>query len=89
MNLKNPYPSNKRSKVTVPAAVEGIKGSVEKWQQSTEPNKERMEKEIEAIQTALEKLEQTITATTKIIIGFRGECTTRNTYCMTAIFLWL
>jgi gas vesicle protein len=55
----------KEAKETVPTAIDGIKGSVEKWQQSTESNKERMEKEITAIQTALEELEQTIAAQQK------------------------
>ena len=55
----------KEAQVTVPSAIEGIKDSVEKWQQSTEPNRERMEKEIAAIQTALEELEQTIAAQQK------------------------
>ena len=50
----------KEAKETVPAAIEGIKHSVDKWQQSTEPNKDRLENEIAAIQKALEELEQTI-----------------------------
>jgi gas vesicle protein len=55
----------KEAKETVPVAIEGIKDSVEKWQQSTEPNKDRLENEIAAIQTALEELEQTIAAQQK------------------------
>ena len=67
MNLKESVSHLKKEvKESVPAAVEGIKDSVEKWQQSTEPNKDRLENEIAAIQAALEKLEQTITDTTKI-----------------------
>ncbi|MBE1554904.1 YtxH domain-containing protein [Sporosarcina limicola] len=50
----------KEAKENVPIAVEGIKDSIQHWQQSTEPIKERMEKEIAAIQTALEKLEKSI-----------------------------
>jgi gas vesicle protein len=50
----------KEAKETVPAAIEGIKHSVDKWQQATEPNKDRLENEIAAIQKALEELEQTI-----------------------------
>jgi gas vesicle protein len=50
----------KEAKETVPTTIDGIKGSVEQWQQSTESNRERMEKEIAAIQTALEELERNI-----------------------------
>ena len=50
----------KEAKETVPTAIDGIKDSVEEWQQSTESNRERMEKEIAAIQTALEELERNI-----------------------------
>ena len=53
------------AKVAIPAAIDGIKGSVEQWQQATEPNKERMEKEIAAIQKALEELEQSLVAQKK------------------------
>jgi gas vesicle protein len=53
------------AKVAIPVAIEGIKGSVEQWQQATDPNKERMEKEIVAIQKALEELEQTFSAQQK------------------------
>jgi gas vesicle protein len=50
----------KEAKETVPSTIDGIKGSVDQWQQSTDSNRARMEKEIAAIQTALEELEQTI-----------------------------
>ncbi len=50
----------KEAKETVPPTIDGIKGSVEQWQHSTESNRERMEKEIAAIQTALEELERNI-----------------------------
>ena len=50
----------KEAKETVPVAVEGIKDSIEQWNLSTEPNKERLEKEIAAIQTAIENLEQSL-----------------------------
>lgn len=53
------------AKETIPVAIDGIKGSIEKWQQSTEPNKNQLEKEIAAIQTALEELEQTLTTQQK------------------------
>ena len=48
----------KEARETVPPTIDGIKGSVDQWQQSTESNRERMEKEIAAIQTAIEELEQ-------------------------------
>ncbi len=55
----------KEATETIPTAIDGIKGSIEKWQHATEPNKVRMEKEIAAIQTALEELEQTLGAQQK------------------------
>ena len=65
-DLKQSISQLKReAKETLPVAVEGIKDSVDNWQQSTEFNKERMEEEIAAIQTALEELEQTIAAQQK------------------------
>ena len=57
----------KEAKETVPAAIDGIKGSVEQWQQSTEPNRERMEKEIIRNSKALEELRTNNCSTTKII----------------------
>ncbi|KXH79293.1 YtxH domain-containing protein [Sporosarcina sp. HYO08] len=51
----------KEAKETIPSAIGGIKDSIGKWQQSTEPNKVSLEQEIEAIQAALEELEQSIT----------------------------
>jgi gas vesicle protein len=48
----------KEARETVPPAIDGMKGSVDQWQQSTESNRERLEIEIAAIQTALEELEQ-------------------------------
>lgn len=53
------------AKEAIPVAIDGIKGSVEQWQQATEPNKQRMEKEIVAIQKALEELEQSLVAQQK------------------------
>ena len=53
------------AKEAIPVAIEGIKGSVEQWQRATEPNKERMDKEIAAIQKALEELEQSLAAQQK------------------------
>ncbi len=53
------------AKEAIPIAIDGIKGSVEQWQQATEPNKERMDKEIAAIQKALEELEQSLAAQQK------------------------
>lgn len=50
----------KEVKETVPGAVDGLKQSFDKWQQTTEPNKNRLEKELSAIQAALENLEQSI-----------------------------
>lgn len=55
----------KEAKLTVPATIDDMKGSIEEWQQLTEPNKARLETEIAAIQTALEELEKTIAAQQK------------------------
>lgn len=55
----------KEAKETVPSVVEDMKDSVEQWQDVTKSNKARMEKELSAIQTALEKLEKTIAAQQK------------------------
>ena len=51
---------SKEAKETIPGAVDGIKQSFEKWQESTEPNRSRLETELSAIQEALENLEQSI-----------------------------
>ena len=62
-NLKGSVSTlTKEAKETVPGAVEGIKQSFGKWQETTEPNKSRLEKELSAIQEALENLEQSIAA---------------------------
>jgi gas vesicle protein len=62
-NLKHSISSlSKEAKETVPGAALGIKQSFENWQHSTEPNRIRLEKELTAIQDALENLEQTIAA---------------------------
>ena len=45
--------------------MDGFKQSFDKWQQTTEPNKNRLEQELSAIQDALESLEQTIAAQQK------------------------
>lgn len=55
----------KEAKETIPEAVDGLKQSFDKWQQTTEPNKNRLEQELSAIQDALESLEQTIAAQQK------------------------
>jgi len=55
----------KEAKETIPEAVDGFKQSFDKWQQTTEPNKNRLEQELSAIQDALESLEQTIAAQQK------------------------
>ena len=47
--------------------LKALNESFENWQQSTEPNRKRMEKELTAIQDALENLEQTISSASKII----------------------
>lgn len=60
-NLKDSVSDlTENAKETIPEAVGDVKESFEKWQQATEPNRKRMEKELSAIQTALEKLEQSI-----------------------------
>lgn len=48
------------AKETIPSAVDGIKESLNIWQQATDPNRSRLENELTAIQEAIEKLEQTI-----------------------------
>lgn len=48
------------AKETIPSAVDGIKQSLNTWQQATDPNRTRLETELAAIQEAIEKLEQTI-----------------------------
>ena len=55
----------KEARETIPGAVEGIRKSITKWQQATEPNKNRMETELSAIQKAIENLEKTISAQQK------------------------
>lgn len=55
----------KEAKETVPNAIEDIKDSVEQWQDVTKSNKVRMEKELSAIQEAIENLEKTIAAQQK------------------------
>lgn len=55
----------KEAKDTVPDAVNGLKQSFEKWQEVTEPNKKRLEKELSAIQDALDSLEKSIIAQQK------------------------
>lgn len=55
----------KEAKETVPGAVKGVKNSIEHWQITTEPNKDRMEEELSAIQVAIENLEKTIAAQQK------------------------
>lgn len=65
-NLKGSISNlTKEAKETVPGAVGGLKQSLENWQESTEPNKKRLEKELSAIQAALENLEQSIAAQQK------------------------
>jgi len=62
-HLKNSITKlSKEAKETVPGAALGIKQSFENWQQSTEPNRKRLEQELSAIQEAIESLEQTIAA---------------------------
>lgn len=56
---------SKEAKETIPGAVDGLKQSFDKWQQTTEPNKNRLEIELSAIQEALETLEQSIAAQQK------------------------
>lgn len=48
------------AKETIPSAVDGIKHSLNIWQQATDPNRTRLETELAAIQEAIEKLEHTI-----------------------------
>ena len=55
----------KEAKETLPGAVDGLKQSFDTWQQTTEPNKNRLELELSAIQEALENLEQSIAAQQK------------------------
>ncbi|MEK4026022.1 YtxH domain-containing protein [Sporosarcina sp. FSL W7-1283] len=50
----------KETKELVPETVEEMKDSVADWKRSTEHNKKRLEKEISAIQIALEDLEKSI-----------------------------
>lgn len=51
---------SKDAKDLVPETVEEMKVSVADWKRSTEHNKKRLEKEISAIQTALDDLEKSI-----------------------------
>lgn len=53
------------AKETIPSAVDGIKQSLNTWQQATDPHKMRLETELVAIQEAIEKLEQTIVSQQK------------------------
>ena len=64
MNTLNGSVANlaKEAKETIPEAVDGLKHSFENWQDATEPNKKRLEKELSAIQNALDSLEQSIVA---------------------------
>ncbi len=65
-NLKDSVSDlTKEAKETIPGTVGDVKQSFEKWQQATEPNRQHMEQELSAIQAALEKLEQSITAQQK------------------------
>ncbi|PIC63106.1 hypothetical protein CSV79_13535 [Sporosarcina sp. P13] len=49
---------SEEAKEIVPETVQGMKDSVEDWKRSAQHNKKRLEKEISAIQTALEDLEK-------------------------------
>ncbi|WP_438312549.1 YtxH domain-containing protein [Sporosarcina sp. FA9] len=49
------------AKKTVPGAIDEIKESIVDWTEASEPNKQRMEKELFEIRTAIEKLEELIT----------------------------
>jgi len=49
------------AKKTIPGTIDDIKESIVEWQEVTEPNKQRMEKELHEIRTAIEKLEGLIT----------------------------
>lgn len=55
----------KEVKDGIPETVDGLKQSFENWQEATEPNKKRLEKELAAIQEALDSLEQSIIAQQK------------------------
>lgn len=46
------------AKTVLPETFESLKQSVEKWQDSTAPNQERLESELTSIQNALEDLER-------------------------------
>lgn len=48
------------AKSQVPAAVDGLKQSMEEWQNSTAPAKEHLQLEIMAIQNAIEELQNSI-----------------------------
>ncbi|MGI2329426.1 YtxH domain-containing protein [Planococcus sp. YIM B11945] len=48
------------TKSQVPAAMDGLKNSLESWQQNTAPAKEHLQLEIMAIQKAIEELQKSI-----------------------------
>lgn len=51
---------SREMKSHIPSTVEDVKDTIEQWKHSTEPTRERLEKEVAAIQAALEDLEKTI-----------------------------
>ncbi|MBT2583747.1 YtxH domain-containing protein [Planococcus sp. ISL-109] len=48
------------SKTQVPEAVDGLKASLQSWQEETAPAKEHLQLEIQAIQNSIEQLQATI-----------------------------
>lgn len=48
------------SKSHIPAAVDGLKQSMQEWQEDTAPAKEHLQLEIMAIQNAIEELQKSI-----------------------------
>ncbi|MGK7379538.1 YtxH domain-containing protein [Planococcus sp. 1R117A] len=48
------------AKTTVPEATDGLKASMQEWQESTAPAKEHLQLEILAIQNAIEALQNSI-----------------------------
>nr|WP_316046157.1 hypothetical protein [Planococcus glaciei] len=49
------------AKTVVPEATDGLKDSLQEWQESTAPAKEHLQLEILAIQNAIEALQNSIT----------------------------
>ncbi len=48
------------SKAQVPEAVDGLKASLQSWQEDTAPAKEHLQLEIKAIQSSIEQLQSTL-----------------------------